>query len=490
MLTHHLSIVVSFAVSILTAMNIAKASDPSPSEIQTAVEKSLTLIQKSNAEYRKHRQCFSCHHQALPALTLAEARTHGFKIDEENFQKNLEWTAAHLKRGQAKYQKGAGQGGQVDTAGYALWALQTGEWKPDETTSAVIEYLLLRDKDRDHWRRSGNRPPSEASDITSTYGAIRALDAFGPSEQRERITARQVKTLAWIQKQKPKDTEERVFRLRTLSHLGAPEDEIQAAADELLVTQRDDGGWSQTSELTSDAYATGIVLVALDRVGALGVSDGAYQRGVTFLIGNQLDDGSWHVKSRSKPFQKYFESGFPHGKDQFISMAASCWATTALILASPAETSQPTSKATIAQLKKLRAKLRFDDDGRIIEINLQETKTTNEDLVHVVGLRSVTEVSLYQTRVTSAGLVHLSGLVNIEKLFLTDTKTDDEGLIHVGRLRELRILGLSGTAVSDAGLEHLKNLRNLKSLFLIDTRVTDAGVKKLQEKLPDCDITY
>ena len=49
----------------------------------------------------------------------------------------------------------------------------------------------------------------------------------------------------------------------------------------------------------------------------------------------QRPDGSWHVRSRSKPFQTYFESGFPHGKDQFISMAATGWATTALALACP-----------------------------------------------------------------------------------------------------------------------------------------------------------
>ena len=35
------------------------------------------------------------------------------------------------------------------------------------------------------------------------------------------------------------------------------------------------------------------------------------------------DDGSWHVATRAKPFQTYFESAFPHGKDQFISITAS-----------------------------------------------------------------------------------------------------------------------------------------------------------------------
>ena len=54
-----------------------------------------------------------------------------------------------------------------------------------------------------------------------------------------------------------------------------------------------------------------------------------------FLLASQLADGSWHVRSRSRPFQIYFESGFPHGKDQFISVAASGWAATALALTLP-----------------------------------------------------------------------------------------------------------------------------------------------------------
>src|SRR5207302_5295800 len=85
----------------------------------------------------------------------------------------------------------------------------------------------------------------------------------------------------------------------------------------------------------SDAYATGSALTALCLGGCLSPNDAAFQRGIAFLLRAQQPDGSWHVASRSKPFQQYFESGFPHGKDQFISMAATAWATTALALALP-----------------------------------------------------------------------------------------------------------------------------------------------------------
>ena len=83
--------------------------------------------------------------------------------------------------------------------------------------------------------------------------------------------------------------------------------------------------------MTSDAYATGQALVALREAGAIAVTDPAYKRGVEYLLSTQLEDGSWYVRSRAIPFQPYFESGFPHGHDQWISAAATNWATTALL---------------------------------------------------------------------------------------------------------------------------------------------------------------
>jgi hypothetical protein len=37
------------------------------------------------------------------------------------------------------------------------------------------------------------------------------------------------------------------------------------------------------------------------------------------------------VHSRAVPLQPHFESGFPYGRDQFISAAATNWAAQALI---------------------------------------------------------------------------------------------------------------------------------------------------------------
>jgi squalene cyclase len=107
---------------------------------------------------------------------------------------------------------------------------------------------------------------------------------------------------------------------------------LKEAARRLAADQRTDGGWSQLSTLGTDAYATGMALFALHEANALKPADAAYQRGVAFLVGTQNPDGSWHVKSRALGFQPYFESGYPHGHDQWISAAGGAWATAALAL--------------------------------------------------------------------------------------------------------------------------------------------------------------
>jgi squalene cyclase len=105
---------------------------------------------------------------------------------------------------------------------------------------------------------------------------------------------------------------------------------IRNAADELRKEQNPDGGWSQIRGLNSDAYATGLVLVALHEAVGLSVTDSAYRRGVEYLLKIQESDGSWLVPSRTVPGNKYFESESPHGEFQFISYAGTCWATMAL----------------------------------------------------------------------------------------------------------------------------------------------------------------
>jgi Squalene-hopene cyclase C-terminal domain len=337
--------------------------------VRKAVTRALPLLVKASAqEYPKHRECFSCHNQAVPAVALRLAQERGFDIGALTLRSIAEHTESDLSGALDEYRKGQGQPGGVIRAGYALWALEASGWAPDETTTGVAHYLSVVQSDRKGWPPRANRPPSESSAFTAMALALRGLRAFGPStpgEARGDVppaaksqpgtdtpAEQRARALQWLEQTVPTETEDRVFRLWGLKSAGASDKSLAAAALDLSRTQRPDGGWSQldapaepartkTSEgkenhaLASDAYATGSALVALHLAGRVSTDDPAYRRGLDFLLLTQRTDGTWFVKSRSRPFQTYFESGFPHGPDQFISAAGSGWATAALVLACP-----------------------------------------------------------------------------------------------------------------------------------------------------------
>ena len=310
---------------------------PGNEAIKAAVMKSLPLLETgARGSMEKRKQCFTCHNQALPVMALTTARSRGITIDAENLRHQVRFTADFLAKNRTNYLAGRGQGGQALTAGYALWTLEMGGWKSNGTTDAAAEFLLKFQSELDHWKPTTSRPPSEESLFTVSYVALRGLKMFGTTGQQEGISQRTAQVRQWMLKTAARETEDRVFRLRSLHVSDAPKDEIRGAVQELLKTQRADGGWAQLASLDSDAYATGTALVALHQAGGVATADPAYRNGLRFLLAWQLDDGSWHVPTRSTPIQAYYESGYPHGEDQFISITAAGWATTALALALPA----------------------------------------------------------------------------------------------------------------------------------------------------------
>ena len=84
----------------------------------------------------------------------------------------------------------------------------------------------------------------------------------------------------------------------------------------------------------ADAYSTGEALYALHEAGTRNRS-AAWRKGIAFLLSAQAADGTWHVRTRmispADVSPPYFTTGFPYKKDEYLSYAASCWATMALL---------------------------------------------------------------------------------------------------------------------------------------------------------------
>jgi hypothetical protein len=308
------------------------APSPEPETVRAAVAAALKPLKAGATGHAEQKACFACHNQAPALLALRSAKDRGFDVAADLFKGQAEHVAAFAETNRERFKDGRGTGGAAATASYLLFALELAGHKPDDNTDAVATYLLNTQPNNDHWRTTSNRPPTEASDFTTTYLALRGLRVWSTHAKLDaaKVKARTEKARGWLVKATAKDTEDRAFRLLALKEAGAEPRDVQSAAWELLKTQRADGGWAQLDTGTSDAYATGSALVALHDAGGLKPDAPAYRAGLEFLLGAQKKDGTWFVKSRSKPFQPYYESGFPYEKDQFISAAASGWAAAAL----------------------------------------------------------------------------------------------------------------------------------------------------------------
>jgi hypothetical protein len=324
----------TLTVSLFVAERASQASGwmSDPGSVRKAVEKSLTLLQSIRAPFIEKTGCVSCHNNSLPAMAAGLARERGFKLNGQTAREESEQILGIWNLGREKLLQGDSFGGAQANASYILVGLAANEQPPNKTTDAMVYYLIGRQGVDGRWPAPINRPPSESSDIAVTALSLRALQLYAPKGLRQEVNARVERAREWLAKATPIHNEDRTFQLLGLVWANADKSSLQKMARDLLARQHKDGGWGQHSTLESDAYATGQALVALHQAGGLPVTHRAYQRGVNYLLANQAADGSWMVVTRSFPFQKYFESGFPYGHNQWISAAASSWATMALIL--------------------------------------------------------------------------------------------------------------------------------------------------------------
>jgi N-acyl-D-amino-acid deacylase len=256
-------------------------------------------------------------------IVLNDARRLGWEIDEANFKRQYERALEEAMFG----------GVRTDTIGYALWALDIGKHAVNEQIDRLTDDLLSRDRELGIWQTTVNRPPAESSKFTTNYVAIRGLNRYAREKRLGDVQARTNEVRKWLELAQPTDTEDLVFGLRLAHELQMSHEITKRFVAKLTSEQRDDGGWGQIPDMNSDAYATGSALVALHEAGGVSCTNSSWQAGIAFLLRAQQPDGSWRVATRVTPLQDFFESGFPHGRDQFISAFATGWATDALLVA-------------------------------------------------------------------------------------------------------------------------------------------------------------
>ena len=311
----------------------AKA-ETSSEAVGNAIRKSLPLLGKTGPIFFQKSGCISCHNISLPSMAMVLASERGFAVDETARKENIKAALASKTFFEPKdLMKLDHVPGETMTTGYTLIALAAEKYPGDALTDAMALWSASSQFGDGSWNLPSHRAPIEYSPFTGTALGLRALQLYGPPAKRKEFELRIAKARRWLEQNTARDNEGRTFRLLGLGWAGADKKVLMKGVGDLIQSQRADGGWAQLPGLESDAYATGQALYALRIGGGMSPDHESYQKGIANLLQTQLPDGTWLVHTRSYPVQPYFESGFPHGPDQWISAAATSWATLSLTLA-------------------------------------------------------------------------------------------------------------------------------------------------------------
>jgi N-acyl-D-amino-acid deacylase len=275
--------------------------------------------------------CVSCHHNALPAIAAATLRRKGIELNETQARANLDHMLNFFKAATSRMMLGdTAVGGEALTAGYVQLALAREAYPLDKVPATIVHWLLARQMPDGRWLGNGvNRPPSEYTPVSHTAMAAAGLRSYQVPGRSNEIEQSLQRAQRWLLAVEPSSAEERGMRLMGLVWTRAPRPRIEAAIRDIQAQQDADGGWSQFGRTPPDAYATGLTLFAMS-VAGVRPTDISYMRGLVFLRETQYQDGTWLVRTHSFPIQRYFESGFPFGRHQWISTAGTSWAALAI----------------------------------------------------------------------------------------------------------------------------------------------------------------
>ena len=323
---------------VLRALGVAPTAAPKnvplsaqAPDVRTAVQRSVSLLERATTQFFRTGGCVACHEQPAAAFAVGAARTKGIAIDEQAAAQR--WAQLTLSLNGSQFEGAAALGG-ADNNLYVAEALIRSGYQPDRKTDALAVSLAAYQGGDGGWHLPGyTRSPLQDNDFARTAMAIRALKTYGTPGRAAEMQTRIERGKQWLLRATPVTTEDLAMRLSGVATAGAPAAELRKLAEPLLTRQRGDGGFAQRDGLPSDAYATGMTLWTLANAGVVKPDHDAYRKGVRFLLGTQAADGSWHVVSRATTFQIYFESGFPYGRDQWISTMGTGWASAALSLA-------------------------------------------------------------------------------------------------------------------------------------------------------------
>lgn len=313
---------------------------PTTPTADEALARAVPLLQKVNAQWTADGECNACHHlpmavRAMGVLQyahvpvddkLAQAAVDAIHADDHKLAQLVPAALAKpelLVDGQMFPAGDFAFGNAWFLAAELGGGLRGGE---DQKLLATAEARIQQPDG--HWRAGPFRGVIEWDDAQATSLAIEVIAGYGDHEAKRALAGARL----WLEHAGRLDETvvDLVAHLRAAHALGLSSE----AADTLRAIQHPDGSWGHTSLYgPGDAYSTGLAAVALIEAGGVDPHDPVIARAAAYLLSTQEPDGSWRVWSHAAPLLPYHDRGFPGGKLQFVSFAATAWAVQVLAYA-------------------------------------------------------------------------------------------------------------------------------------------------------------
>jgi hypothetical protein len=287
--------------------------------------------------WRQENDCAACHHGPMYVWSTRLALQRGYAVDERQLQEYVAWMLDDPTSRVFPAESTVAPTASSPSAADRMTTAMMGRRNLSQPTLYMAHALnaLPADDPRvaagwrklaDHWSaaqmddgslagRVGRPPIFNSPQILTRFAATALADRRAVGVFDDELPQR----LADYLQREPVDDTHQGLVLRLLSAVQVDDPQRPALLGELLALQRADGGWSQSADRPSDAFATGQTLYVLYRAG-VPVDDRAVLRGLQYLAASQNDDGTWLMTSRPDP-----ETGRPADNLNPITYAAAAW---------------------------------------------------------------------------------------------------------------------------------------------------------------------
>jgi hypothetical protein len=324
------SVFILVVVIILTGTASAQEPRPKPADLNATIDRGLAFLAKDALAWKKEHNCASCHHASLVVWATREAKLRGHAVDESVLAELTKWVA---ESGDGKFGLARPASAPRAASPKAVYfALALGvDPKPDEVSQRGLKLLLktvaAEQTENGSWSTwPETRPPifgssDESLTLLATLAVLPAAASGDDSAKAVRD-----KAIRWLAETRTDDDPQSIaLRLVLWNRLGRPPEEAQPLVQRIEERQNEDGGWSQTKDMASDAWATGQALYALAHAGVKS-DEPVITRAHAFLIKTQRTDGSWPMTSRPvKPGGEGSKSLIP------ITGAGGAWAVLGMV---------------------------------------------------------------------------------------------------------------------------------------------------------------